>query len=96
MKIPVTFICGSKSWVDSGLFYEIQSRRNESYVDVQIIASAGHHVYADASETFNSIMSSISNIVKLNDDVSQLYTNKDAVFCSNELIHTEGGCCSHN
>lgn len=75
--------------MDSGLFYEIQSRRNESYVNVQIIALAGHHVYADASEEFNSLLASISNIVKFNLDIlAKSLTNiNSSPFCSNELSY---------
>lgn len=77
----MTFICGSKSWIDSGPAYEIQACRAESYVDVkvlvvlrltqiyaQIIGGAGHHVYADASEKFNTIMRSISDMVDSGED----------------------------
>ncbi|KAI1722082.1 alpha/beta hydrolase fold domain-containing protein [Ditylenchus destructor] len=70
-KIPVTFIYGSKSWMDSGPAYEIQARRPESYVDVQIVTGAGHHVYVDASDTFNTLLSSISDIVDREDDLRQ-------------------------
>ncbi|KAH7694424.1 hydrolasealpha/beta fold family protein [Aphelenchoides avenae] len=67
-RIPVTFICGSKSWIDSGPAYEIQACRAESYVDVKIIGGAGHHVYADASEKFNTLMRSISDMVDSGED----------------------------
>ena len=36
-KYPMmTVIYGSRSWVDSGIGYEIKYLRNESYVDVQV------------------------------------------------------------
>uniref|UniRef100_A0A915CVS8 1-acylglycerol-3-phosphate O-acyltransferase ABHD5 n=1 Tax=Ditylenchus dipsaci TaxID=166011 RepID=A0A915CVS8_9BILA len=70
-QIPVTFICGSKSWIDSGPAYEIQARRPESYVDVQIITGAGHHVYVDSSDTFNNLLKSISDLVDKGEDIPQ-------------------------
>ena len=35
-SLPMTVIYGSRSWVDSGIGYEIKYLRNESYVDVQV------------------------------------------------------------
>ncbi|KAI6182645.1 Abhydrolase domain-containing protein 4 [Aphelenchoides bicaudatus] len=61
-QIPVTFVCGSKSWINTEPFYEIQSTR-KSYVDVKVVESAGHHVYVDQAETFNKILSEIHEII---------------------------------
>lgn len=66
----MTFICGSKSWIDSGSAYEIQSRRADSYVDVQIVHGAGHHVYADAVDSFNTLMRCISDMVDRDEDTA--------------------------
>lgn len=60
---------GSKSWIDSGPAYEIQARRPDSYVDVQLLTGAGHHVYADVSEAFNALCNSISDIVDKDEDL---------------------------
>ncbi|KAK6014799.1 hydrolase, alpha/beta domain protein [Ostertagia ostertagi] len=57
-SVPVTFIYGSKSWIDPGPAFDIQAQRN-GYVDVQIIRGAGHHVYADAPDAFNEVVQSI-------------------------------------
>jgi pimeloyl-ACP methyl ester carboxylesterase len=76
-NIPVTFICGSKSWIDCGPAYEIQTRRTDSYVDVKVVSGAGHHVYADASDKFNTILRSISDLVCSGEDLMTRLSNND-------------------
>ncbi|XP_067002394.2 1-acylglycerol-3-phosphate O-acyltransferase ABHD5 isoform X2 [Anabrus simplex] len=51
--IPITLIYGSRSWVDNAPGETIKEKRPGSYVNVQIISGAGHHVYADKYEAFN-------------------------------------------
>ncbi|XP_015516800.2 (Lyso)-N-acylphosphatidylethanolamine lipase isoform X1 [Neodiprion lecontei] len=51
--IPITLLYGSRSWVDNTVGDIIKQKRSNSYVNVQVISGAGHHVYADKSETFN-------------------------------------------
>lgn len=52
--IPITILYGSRSWVDNAPGDVIREKRNNSYVNVQVISGAGHHVYADKAEIFNS------------------------------------------
>ncbi|KHJ95261.1 hydrolase, alpha/beta domain protein [Oesophagostomum dentatum] len=59
-SVPVTFIYGSKSWIDPGPAFDIQAQRN-GYVDIQIIRGAGHHVYADSPQSFNDVVETIVN-----------------------------------
>lgn len=54
--VPLTLIYGSKSWVDHTSGEVIKKLRPRSYVNVHIINRAGHHVYADRPEKFNSII----------------------------------------
>ena len=70
-RVPVTFIYGSRSWIDSGPGFEVQSTRTDSFVDVRVIQAAGHHVYADATEEFNEIVQEISEIVDNEEDIGQ-------------------------
>ncbi|XP_045193546.2 (Lyso)-N-acylphosphatidylethanolamine lipase-like isoform X2 [Mercenaria mercenaria] len=56
-NLPITFIYGSRTWMDRECGNQSRYLRNESRVDVEIIVGAGHHVYADRSENFNSLMS---------------------------------------
>uniref|UniRef100_A0A914NDM4 AB hydrolase-1 domain-containing protein n=1 Tax=Meloidogyne incognita TaxID=6306 RepID=A0A914NDM4_MELIC len=69
-SVPVTFIWGGKSWMDPDPSYEIQARRQDtSYVDVQIVSCAGHHVYADAPVEFCRLLSQISDTVDADADL---------------------------
>lgn len=53
--IPVTLLYGSRSWVDNRAGHTIKEKRPaDSYTDVKTIMGAGHHVYADKSDIFNS------------------------------------------
>ncbi|XP_044740150.1 (Lyso)-N-acylphosphatidylethanolamine lipase isoform X2 [Chrysoperla carnea] len=51
--IPITLIYGARSWVDNSAGEIIKSKRINSYVNIQVITGAGHHVYADRPEVFN-------------------------------------------
>lgn len=51
--VPMTLIYGSRSWVDNSKSTIIKEKRPDSFVNVQIISGAGHHVYADKSDVFN-------------------------------------------
>ncbi|GLH08277.1 Putative hydrolase/acyltransferase alpha/beta hydrolase superfamily, partial [Gryllus bimaculatus] len=52
--IPMTILYGSRSWVENDSGDVIREKRSKSYVNVQIISGAGHHVYADKAEVFNT------------------------------------------
>ncbi|KAK4884118.1 hypothetical protein RN001_000389 [Aquatica leii] len=52
-KIPITLLYGSRSWVDNSVGEIIKEKLCDSYVQLQVISGAGHHVYADKPEVFN-------------------------------------------
>ncbi|KAL7647051.1 UNVERIFIED_CONTAM: hypothetical protein RMT77_002308 [Armadillidium vulgare] len=58
-EVPLTLIYGARSWVDRDPGFQIKYMRQESYVEVQIIQGAGHHVYADRASVFNSMINKI-------------------------------------
>jgi hypothetical protein len=45
-RIPITFVYGSHTWMDSSMGPATQDLRRDSQVDVHVIPRAGHHVYA--------------------------------------------------
>ncbi|XP_060572020.1 (Lyso)-N-acylphosphatidylethanolamine lipase-like isoform X2 [Ruditapes philippinarum] len=55
-NLPITFIYGSRTWMDRECGNQSRYLRTESRVDVEIIVGAGHHVYADRSENFNKLL----------------------------------------
>lgn len=57
--VPMTFIYGSRSWVDKQPGIQVQRLREDSEVDVEIIDGAGHHIFADKPDSFNEIVSKI-------------------------------------
>lgn len=58
-SVPMTFVYGSRSWVDKQPGIRVQRLRQESEVDVEIIDGAGHHIFADKPDQFNEIVSKI-------------------------------------
>ncbi|KAI9583233.1 (Lyso)-N-acylphosphatidylethanolamine lipase isoform X1 [Glossina fuscipes] len=62
--IPITFIYGSRSWIDSSSGEKIKSQRNGSVVNIKIVSGAGHHVYADKPDVFNRYVNETCNLYK--------------------------------
>ncbi|CAG9538879.1 unnamed protein product, partial [Cercopithifilaria johnstoni] len=73
--VPLTFIYGSRSWIDSSSGIEVQNERQNAYVNVQVINGAGHHVFVDQKEVFNNIMSDLFDKIDADEDV---FLRKDA------------------
>ncbi|KAK3584561.1 hypothetical protein CHS0354_030567 [Potamilus streckersoni] len=70
-SIPMTLIYGSRSWITHDTGDHVRLVRNDSYVDVQVIRGAGHHVYADEPQAFNTLVQNIlDNIDSSQDDTS--------------------------
>ncbi|KAL8605931.1 hypothetical protein ACOMHN_024755 [Nucella lapillus] len=57
--IPLTFVYGACSWVSRSTGWKVKTLR-DSYVDVQIIRGAGHHVYADRWDLFNTLVETVA------------------------------------
>lgn len=72
-QVPITFVYGGKSWIDAGPGYEIQHQlRPNSYVNVQVIKGAGHHVYVDNAPDFNQAILGICDLVDEDGDTQPL------------------------
>ncbi|XP_066581752.1 (Lyso)-N-acylphosphatidylethanolamine lipase isoform X2 [Prorops nasuta] len=68
--IPLTLLCGSRSWIDNSAVELTKQVRPSSYVNVQFITGAGHHVYADKSEIFNKYVLDACNYADSLPDMS--------------------------
>ncbi|CAH8579994.1 unnamed protein product [Schistosoma turkestanicum] len=62
-NVPITFIYGSRSWIDLSSAYKSRVLLPTSYVDVKVIEGAGHQVYAQMSEEFNAYVNMIGHRV---------------------------------
>ncbi|XP_032681775.1 1-acylglycerol-3-phosphate O-acyltransferase ABHD5 isoform X1 [Odontomachus brunneus] len=94
--IPITLLYGSRSWVDNTTGETIKEARPSSYVNVQVITGAGHHVYADKSETFNKYVSeacALSDLMpQLTSSNSHSYPkviNDQEIITLNETLETQ-------
>lgn len=62
--IPMTFIYGTRSWIDSSSGEKIKAQRGDSIVDIKVVNGAGHHVYADKPEIFNRYVNETCDLYK--------------------------------
>lgn len=58
-KINLSFIYGSKSWVDRTAGFEIQKTLTDRNISIDVMNGAGHHVYADDVQEFNRLVNCI-------------------------------------
>ncbi|KAF2359188.1 Alpha/beta hydrolase fold-1 [Trinorchestia longiramus] len=58
-EVPITFLYGEKTWVWKRTGTDVQKLRSDSYVDVQIVAAAGHAVGSDQPAIFNAIVNRV-------------------------------------
>lgn len=84
--IPITFIYGSSSWIDSVSGEKVKSERRNSFVEIKNIDGAGHHVYADKPEVFNSYVNEICNIYKLREHLTSQDNQQQR--SSDDSLHT--------
>ena len=68
-RIPITFIYGTRSWMDNKSGSIIKARRPDSYVDIHFIHGAGHHVHAEQPEAFNAYVKKIFAVVETGQDL---------------------------
>ncbi|XP_055343727.1 (Lyso)-N-acylphosphatidylethanolamine lipase-like isoform X2 [Paramacrobiotus metropolitanus] len=62
-KVPISFVYGSRSWIDHTVAYLVKENRTNSRTEVLLIHGAGHHVYADRPHEFNEAINRICNQV---------------------------------
>lgn len=73
--LPITVICGSKSWIDAvnkrytGRTADLirEARPEGSYVGVAFL-EAGHHLHAEKPQAFNQIVREVLEVVDRGED----------------------------
>ncbi|XP_014217327.1 protein ABHD4 isoform X2 [Copidosoma floridanum] len=83
-EVPITLIYGSRSWVDNSASETIKEIRSASYVDVQIISGAGHHVYLDKSDIFNKYVLEACSLSDKNIKLTNLMNTKQELNIKND------------
>ncbi|XP_023315836.1 protein ABHD4 isoform X1 [Trichogramma pretiosum] len=83
-SVPITFIYGSRSWIDNTSGEAIKQIRSNSYVNIQVINGAGHHVYLDKSDIFNRY---VQDACLLSDKYPKL-ANGDEVKLATEIAQS--------
>lgn len=63
-KIPMTFIYGVNSWIDSTYGNLIKNARPNSYTNVHIVENAGHKVFSDNETVFNQLVIAACQVQK--------------------------------
>lgn len=77
--IPITILRGSRSWVQESSMEAIKLSRINSYVNMQVINGAGHHVYADKTETFNKcVLEACAHYDRMQDDATESEHDQNA------------------
>jgi len=69
-SIPITFIYGTRSWMDNKSGPVVRTKRPNSYVDIHFIRGAGHHVHAEQPEAFNAYVKRVCAVVDAGKDLS--------------------------
>ncbi|RZC34946.1 abhydrolase domain-containing protein 4-like [Asbolus verrucosus] len=63
-KVPITVMNGSHTWMDRTVGQKLKEIRQNSYVGLEIIDQAGHHVHADNPDAFNEIVVHVCNFAE--------------------------------
>ncbi|XP_066265223.1 1-acylglycerol-3-phosphate O-acyltransferase ABHD5-like [Branchiostoma lanceolatum] len=59
--VPITFIYGADSWIDSKTGKQAATLRGDSYVDIIYIPNAGHQIFAEKHDDFNRELVRVCN-----------------------------------
>ncbi|OQR67921.1 abhydrolase domain-containing protein 4-like [Tropilaelaps mercedesae] len=67
-SIAITFVYGSRSWVDKGPGVRVKHMRPHSPTEVEVVEGAGHHVYGDKPDEFNKLVIAVAEHVDASPD----------------------------
>ncbi|XP_060529384.1 1-acylglycerol-3-phosphate O-acyltransferase ABHD5-like [Cylas formicarius] len=75
-EIPITVMFGQYSWISKESAITLRSQRPNSYVNIEVIPNAGHHLYSDRPKLFNKIVNETCKISDLGLDVDNTYAKE--------------------
>lgn len=82
----MTFIFGSRSWVDRQPAFQMAYLLGEDRVSVNVIQGAGHLVFADKPDEFNDLVIQICNLI---DDRNDSLSNQNVDHEVSSLLQDE-------
>ncbi|CAG9765836.1 unnamed protein product [Ceutorhynchus assimilis] len=69
---PITLLYGEHSWIDPSSGFILREQREDfSYVNIDVIQDAGHHLYSDQPEIFNKCVKETCRIADNNEDTKE-------------------------
>ena len=72
-SIPLTVVCGSKSWLrkveQNTTAQNLVEAHRQSFVSVHEVEDAGHHVHADKPTQFNNIITDTLELIDSEQDI---------------------------
>ncbi|XP_018329714.1 protein ABHD4 [Agrilus planipennis] len=78
LRVPITILYGSRSWIDNSAGQIIQEKRTDSYVRVRVLPGAGHHVYADKPEAFNYSVIEACDLTDANEQLTNVHVTQSS------------------
>ncbi|XP_044265498.1 (Lyso)-N-acylphosphatidylethanolamine lipase-like [Tribolium madens] len=85
-RVPITVMNGSHTWMDKTVGKKLKEMRQNSYVRLEVIKDAGHHVHADNPECFNEIVVDVCNFTETNKSNALVVPENDNIQEEEEII----------
>lgn len=71
-NVPITVLYGEESWITKEPGIVLAEERTDCYVNIEIIPSAGHHLYSDQPAIFNEVVRETCQLSDRFDDTKDL------------------------
>ncbi|XP_018579969.1 protein ABHD4 [Anoplophora glabripennis] len=85
--IPITVMFGENSWITQAPGHILKEQRPKSYVDIAVIANAGHHISADQPSLFHEVVLGACGMCDSTSNSE--VTNDQEIISNNEIIETD-------
>ncbi|XP_063919060.1 (Lyso)-N-acylphosphatidylethanolamine lipase-like isoform X2 [Zophobas morio] len=90
-RVPITLMNGSNTWMDRSVGKKLKELRKSSYVRLEVISQAGHHVHADNPDSFNELVVDACNLTeggdKQNDKLPlEIIPDQDTIVTDTQVV----------